>query len=250
MSEITTFSPSFARRSRRIAAASSPSPRCASRSRPRSRRASARARDDWCDCLEEKLVAVGHLLRRLLEREELVGAQVALVVALAAPGQDRRVVLLGRGLGRVAARHARSILPAMGDLFSDAAGERLPRSRRSRCGCGRAPRRVRRPGADPGRGLGATARDRRGPRRLDDPLRAAGEREDDARARRREHDRRGVRGALGGVRDGHARARGDRAAPASGSADRAADDSLPRRDPPLQQGPAGCAPAGGRGGDR
>ena len=59
-----------------------------------------------------------------------------------------------------------------------------------------------------------------------------------------------VRGGVGGQRrprrgPGHDRAR--RGAPAG---HRPADDLLPRRDPPLQQGPAGRAAARGRGGAR
>src|SRR5207248_5941817 len=46
------------------------------------------------DGLEEQLVAMDHLLRRLLQGEELIGAQVALVVGGALSRQDRlRVVL-------------------------------------------------------------------------------------------------------------------------------------------------------------
>ncbi len=66
--------------------------------------------------LEERLVAVQHLLGRLLQREQLVGAQVALVVAVAGPGEDGQQLavpehLLGRRvLDRriVGFRHARS----------------------------------------------------------------------------------------------------------------------------------------------
>ena len=59
-----------------------------------------------------------------------------------------------------------------------------------------------------------------------------------------------VRGALGRVGHRRRRARGARAGAASGSAGRAAHDPVPRRDPPLQQGPAGRAAARGRGGAR
>ena len=40
--------------------------------------------------LEEELVAVRPLVRALLQREQLVRAQVALVVAAAGAGEDRR----------------------------------------------------------------------------------------------------------------------------------------------------------------
>ena len=82
---------------------------------------------------------------------------------------------------------------------------------------------------------------------LADPLRPAGSRQDDARADRRRDDRRGLRGALGGL--GSRRRRPPRAPGRSRPPrrQRAADDPLPRRDPSLQQGPAGRAPALGRG---
>jgi putative ATPase len=96
----------------------------------------------------------------------------------------------------------------MSDLFADAARERMqeiaPLALRLR------PRSLdefvgQRAGAR--RRLGAAARDRGGPRRVVDPLRAAGHGQDDARAHRRGDDRRGLRGALGrlGIRDGRAR---------------------------------------------
>ena len=64
-----------------------------------------------------------------------------------------------------------------------------------------------------------------------------------------EHAARGVRGALGRQRRPRRGARGDRPRPrAPRRAARPRDDLLPRRDPPLQQGPAGRAAARGRGG--
>ena len=87
-----------------------------------------------------------------------------------------------------------------------------------------------------------------GPAAVDDPLRAAGLGQDDAGADRRGRDRRRLRGAVG--RLGRvAEVRGVIAAGARPARrQRPADDLLPRRDPPLQQGPAGRAAAGGRGG--
>src|SRR4029453_8255020 len=102
-----------------------------------------------------------------------------------------------------------------------------------------AARGLRRTGADPRRAGGAPAPERRGPGRLADPLRAAREREDNARARDREHDRRVLRGALCRVGDRVPGARGDRRRARTARGARAADDPLPRRDPPLQQGAAG-----------
>ena len=57
-----------------------------------------------------------------------------------------------------------------------------------------------------------------------------------------------LRGGLGGQRRPRRGARGDRARRGAPPRDRRADDLLPRRDPPLQQGPAGRAAARGRGG--
>ena len=69
------------------------------------------------DGLEEELVPVHPLVRRLLERKQRVGVQVALVVA--------RAVALENRLGEVLVRrHGLSILPEMSDLFADAARER------------------------------------------------------------------------------------------------------------------------------
>ena len=62
------------------------------------------------------------------------------------------------------------------------------------------------------------------------------------------HAQRGVRGALRGQRRARGGARGDRARRRAAARRPASDDLLPRRDPPLQQGPAGRAAAGGRGG--
>ena len=112
-----------------------------------------------------------------------------------------------------------------------------------------AARGFRRPGAGARRALGPAARDRGGPRGLLDPLRAAGQREDHAREGDREHDRRGLRGAVGRVRDGRPGARGAQGRPGAAGRPRPADDPLPRRDPPVQQGAAGRAAAGGRGGN-
>ena len=109
-------------------------------------------------------------------------------------------------------------------------------------------RRVRRPGARPRRALGAAARDRGGPRRLD---RSSTARPAAARRRSRASSRTttgagfeelsAVSATVAQVREVIARAR-ERL-----GAQRAAHDPLPRRDPPLQQGAAGRAAAGGRG---
>ena len=49
--------------------------------------------------LEEQLVAVRPLVGRLLQREQLVGAEVALVVGVALAGQQRlRELLVAHGL--------------------------------------------------------------------------------------------------------------------------------------------------------
>ena len=113
-----------------------------------------------------------------------------------------------------------------------------------------AARRLRRPGAGARRAFGPAARDRGGPRRLLDPLRAAGKRQDDAGESDREHDRSSVRGALGRVGDRRPGARGAQGRPGAARRKGSADDPLPRRDPPVQQGAARRASAGGRGGNR
>ncbi len=109
------------------------------------------------------------------------------------------------------------------------------------------PGRLRGPVAPPGRGLGAAHRDRAGPAPLDGPLRAARVREDHAGADRRRELRRGVRGAERRRRRPARGASGDRARPPPARRRRPTDGPLPRRDPPLQQGPAGRAAAGGGG---
>src|SRR5437870_4873438 len=73
--------------------------------------------------LEQQLIRVDLLFRRLLQREQIVRPQVALVVRRPLPGQDRLgeiLVCLGR---QGPAEHTS---PAMSDLFSDAAEQRLP----------------------------------------------------------------------------------------------------------------------------
>ena len=104
-----------------------------------------------------------------------------------------------------------------------------------------------RAGARAWRGVGAAERDRERQAAQRDPLRAARGGEDDAGADRRGGGRRGLRGGVGGQRRQSRDPRGDRAGAGAAAGQRAADDPLPRRDPPLQQGPAGRAAAGGRG---
>ena len=74
-----------------------------------------------------------------------------------------------------------------------------------------------------------------------------GQRQDDAGADHRRGLGRGVRGGERGAGRPGRGAGGDRARPRAPAHDRHDDDLLPRRDPPLQQGPAGRAAAGGRG---
>ncbi len=75
--------------------------------------------------LEEELVAMDPVVRALLEREELVGVQVALVVGARGTRKDRlrEVLSVGRRLLGLVSRHGRSILRRVGDLFADAAHE-------------------------------------------------------------------------------------------------------------------------------
>ena len=92
-----------ARRRSRSAAATSRAPRCAAAVCDLLGRELQPELRGLVDGLEEELVVVRPLLRRLLEREQLVGAQVALVVARRVAGQDRLgVVLARRSRGRVA----------------------------------------------------------------------------------------------------------------------------------------------------
>jgi hypothetical protein len=69
------------------------------------------------DGLEEELVVVRPLFRCLLEREQLVRAQVPLVVARARPREDRRELV--REASLLLSRHALSILRAMRSLAFD-----------------------------------------------------------------------------------------------------------------------------------
>ena len=153
--------------------------------------------------------------------------------------------LLGHG-------HARELRPRLGGArylrlrwsVSSRSRGGTARGHRWRCGCARA--RSRRSSASR-RCWGPTRALRRaleaGPPALDDPARPARLRQDDAGADRRRLERGGARGAQrrrGGPCRG---ARGDRAR----APPRRPDRLLPRRDPPLQQGPAGRAAAGGRG---
>ena len=157
------------------------------------------------DGLEEQLVAVHHLLGVLLEREQVVGAQVALVVAAAAAAG-------GSAWCSPRCAIARSILRAWGISSRTRRSSGCRPSRRSRA-------RVRPRSLDEvvgqrhALGEGSALRlaileDRVA---VADPLRAAREREDDARAGGRGDDRRRVRGALGGLGHGGGRARGARA---------------------------------------
>ena len=78
------------------------------------------------DGLEEQLVAVRPFGGSLLQREQLVRPEVALVVAGAEAGEDRREVVGALGhAGHGSNAMGRSILSRVSDLFSDAAGERL-----------------------------------------------------------------------------------------------------------------------------
>ena len=101
------------------------------------------------------------------------------------------------------------------------------------------------------RGIGAARRARGGPPAFDGPLRAARHRQDDARAADRACSAKAAFEEISAVNAGReevrevlARAEERRAGGGEG------DAPLPRRDPSLQQGAAGRAAAGGRGGIR
>ena len=166
----------------------------------------------------------------------------------------------GRRGGGHAAR--RTILARMDRLFD--AGDRRTRARpgrraaRRRPTTGRSPRAcargtldgLRRPGAPARRGLGAAHRDRVRPPALDGPVRPA-------RARARPRSR-GSSPSTPTPPSRSSRPSRPAAPRCARCIERArqrrdggrAHDLLPRRDPPLQQGPAGRAAARGRGGAR
>ena len=171
-------------------------------------------------------------------------------------GRGRRAFRLGRPPERCAAALtgflARiSSIERLFDLEDSPGGRTGVAAGRPAAGRAHAPRvarRVRRPGAPARRGLGAAHGDRGGPPALDDPVRAAGHRQDDARAAARGQRARGVRGGVRRQRRSRGGARGARARRAPPRHQRRAHDLLPRRDPPLQQGAAGHAAAGRGGG--
>ena len=126
---------------------------------------------------------------------------------------------------------------------------RLAEAERSAAGGADAPadaRGVRRPAAPARAVIGAADRDPVRRAALDDPVRAAGHGQDDAGADAGGVRRRRVRGAVRGPGRPRRGARGDGAG-ARAPPGRPAHDLLPRRDPPLQQGPAGRAAARRRG---
>src|SRR4029453_16121880 len=84
--------------------------------------------------LEQQLVMVRTLLRGLLEREQLVGAKVALVIARSAARQNRRELVGQAGL--LLSRHALSILLPCRTCSQTPADSALPSTPRWRCGCG------------------------------------------------------------------------------------------------------------------
>ena len=191
------------------------------------------------------------LVRPLLEREQLLGVQVPLVVGRRVAREDRlRVVLRPRR-------------PAPGPREPPCPEHTSPRGRPLR-----------------GRGAGAPGRERAARRRACGRARStssSARSTSSARARRsgwrssedrlpsmilfgppgvgkttlarivaETHGRR-VRGALGGLGPRRRRSSGHRAGARPARRERAADDPLHRRDPPLQQGAAGLRAARGRG---
>ncbi len=107
---VTSRKQRIARRRSRSAAAISPRSRCSVASSISSAASFSQSSDAWCVALEEQLVVVRALVRVLLEDEQLVGAQVALVVAGAGAGQHRRELVGEPGL----------LLPDMPAAYFDA----------------------------------------------------------------------------------------------------------------------------------
>src|SRR5262249_46914493 len=184
---------------------------------------------------EEQLITMSRARGIGLQREQLVGAQVALVVA-GPRAWENWFEIFGLCCGHKKRAHGETWFPPCWEhtfgrersLLSPRFGAAHDRG----AACEPSPsfdaRRVRRPEADPGRRLGATPRDCRRPCRLDDPLRPAWKRQDDPGADRRPHNGRVLRGALGSVRDRQGGARGDRLRAGAARRHRAEDDSLPR----------------------
>ena len=85
------------RRSRRAASATSPSSASRAASSTSLVASFSQSSDGLVDDLEEQLVAVHPLVGALLEREQLLGVEVALVVARRRARQDRRVEVLAGG---------------------------------------------------------------------------------------------------------------------------------------------------------
>ena len=138
--------------------------------------------------------------------------------------------------------------PALRNRRRGSAGGRVGRRRAARDPHAPArPRRARRSDPPARAGIGAADRDRIRRAAQRDLLRTARHRQDDRGADHRRAGEGRLRGALGGQRRPAGGARGDRPRPRAPSGG-APDDLLPRRDPSLQQGPAGRAAARGRGG--
>src|SRR3989304_2680902 len=109
------------------------------------------------------------------------------------------------------------------------------------------PRRVRRPGVDPGGGTVPLLRPLGAPAAFPDLLGSPGVGQDDARPHHRRRDESGLPSLFGGPR-GHQGDQGGPGGPQNGpNRHGASGDPVHRRDPPLQQGPAG-RPAPLRGG--
>ena len=137
------------------------------------------------DDLEQQLVAVDPLVGALLQREQLLGVEVPLVVARRVAREDGGVEVLVRR------RHRGEHTGRVSDLFSDAAATARGRDRAASASRPAAhARRARRPAARARARDGAAARDRGGPRAVDDPARPARCRQDDDRPDRRRGDRR------------------------------------------------------------
>ena len=116
---------SQARRSRRFAAARSRRSTSRVASSASTHACFSQSSDDWCTVWKRSSSRCTHSSGALLQREQLVGAEIALVVRLPRPGEDRRE-LVGFGVATAGTLAQRS---GRGHGGGSAAGHRVRRDR-------------------------------------------------------------------------------------------------------------------------